>query len=76
MERHELIETSNVLAFFISFSLKDTFLAKEKLHSTHMHHWLFPPNALPVEVKAVVVLALQLVQLSMNNHKVPFNIHF
>jgi hypothetical protein len=25
-----------------------------------MHHWLFPPNALPAEVKAAVVLALQL----------------
>jgi uncharacterized membrane protein YbaN (DUF454 family) len=64
MERDELIETSNVAAFFRSSSLRDTFLAKEKLHSTHMHHWLFPPNALPAEVKAAVVLALQLLHLS------------
>jgi hypothetical protein len=58
MEQYELIETSNVSAFFRSSSLRDTFLMKEKLHSTHMHHWLFPPNGLPAEVKAAVGLAL------------------
>jgi hypothetical protein len=58
IERHELLETLNVSAFFRSSSQRDTLLAKEKLHSTHMHHWLFPPNALPTEVKAAMVLAL------------------
>jgi hypothetical protein len=75
MEQHELIETLNVSAFFRSSSLRDTFLTKEKLHSTHMHHWLFPPNALPAEVKAAVVLTLQLLHLSLSNHKLPFSIH-
>jgi hypothetical protein len=30
---------------------------------------------LPAEVKAAVVLALQLLHLSLSNHKLPFSIH-